>query len=514
MSEHYKEQVRRADGTFGPKRSGGGDAEQMRLAVNKLQGALNSLSSRMDLARKAGEQFDGNRRLWKTLGYPWQDTEVGFNEMLGKYLRSDVATRIVDAPAQTAWRRGVDVVEVDGDGNEVKPEGETEFERDVRTFFDQVDFVERSERIDRVAGIGRYAVGLLVSTKADDLEAPLADDDLEEPEDIGRYAVYRQDHAEIEEFVDAEDVGNPRIGLPEFYEITLVAGKGDEQDEVTETVHWSRVIHVAEDPMEDDIWGRPRMENVFNRLEDLAKISGGSAEMFWSNVGGLLHIAADKDVDFESSDPSKSEADVLEEFADNILEALHEQRRTVGTKGMELEHVGAGTPDPRGIFQVLKALISAGRGMPQNILFGQETGERASSKDLEEWLGRISERQTRFNGPVMVRQPIDRLIEAEAITPPEVGYEVRWPSLYELDESERAEIAQARASAASAAVDAVTAGGETGIEIVRALVPEMEQVFDEDRMQELEAFVEETEGLEREDLERYLENGDREEVTA
>lgn len=512
MSKHYEQQVRRADGTFGPKRSDMDGGEQMQLAVNKLRAAFNSLSSRMDLARKAGEQFDGNRRLWKTLGYPWQDTEVGFNEMLGKYLRSDVAGRIVDAPAQTAWRRGVDVVEVDEEGNEVKPDGETDFEKDVRTFFDQVDFVERSERIDRAAGIGRYAVGLLVSTKADDLKSELSEDDLEGPDDIGKYAVYRQDHAEIEEFVD--DVGNPRLGLPELYEITLVAGKDDEQETVKRKVHWSRVVHVAQDPLEDDIWGRPRLERVYNRLEDLAKISGGSAEMFWSNVGGLLHIAADKDVDFESSDPSKSEADVLEEFADNILKALHEQRRTVGTKGMDLEHVGAGTPDPRGVFEVLKPLIAAGANMPQNILFGQETGERASSKDLEEWLGRISERQTRFNGPVMVRQPIDRLIEAEAITPPEVGYEVRWPSLYELDESERAEIAQARASAASAAVDAVTAGGQTGIEIVRALVPEMEQVFDEDRMQELENFIEETEGLEREDLERYLENGDREEVTA
>ena len=49
----------------------------------------------------------------------------------------------------------------------------------------------------------------------------------------------------------------------------------------TGLVHASRVIHVAEDILDDEVYGIPRLEPLYNYLDDLLKVVGGSAEMFW-----------------------------------------------------------------------------------------------------------------------------------------------------------------------------------------------------------------------------------------
>lgn len=493
---HSQLQPRRADGTFaGPpdassngarRPRGGGDGRgDVRQMANALQRVANALFSD-ERSRLAGKQFGSTREVWKTLGYP-DEVEIEFREFFGKYKRSDIAGRIVDAPAKTTWRRGFEIRELDEDGNPIEGEGETDFEREVRDLFDRTDFLSKAERLDRVAGIGRYAVMLIGSAKAgqEDLQDPLEDDSLQDPEDIVLFSVFREDHAEIEEF--GSDPSEPTFELPTEYRLTLSAGEGD-REEVIEQVHHSRVVHFADDPLEDDVFGRPRLERVFNRLEDVVKIAGGSAEMFWANVGGMLVAKAEGDVEFATED--KTEQEVLDEFADKLIAALHEQRRAVGLKGMELEHIGAATPDPTGIFEVLQALLAAGSEIPKSVLFGTERGDVAKSHDLQEWFGRIEERQERRAGPKIVRETLNRLIDLEVLSEPENGYEVHFPSLHSLDDQEEAEILQAKANAGQAIAEAILSGGDRAVRVLRTLIPELEGVLD-DEMDAIANFVDE-----------------------
>ena len=46
-------------------------------------------------------------------------------------------------------------------------------------------------------------------------------------------------------------------------------------------VHWSRVIHIAENAGGTGVYGLPRLQSVYNRLEDLLKIMAGSGESAW-----------------------------------------------------------------------------------------------------------------------------------------------------------------------------------------------------------------------------------------
>ena len=55
-------------------------------------------------------------------------------------------------------------------------------------------------------------------------------------------------------------------------------------------VHYTRVIHVAEGLLENDVLGTPRLEPIVNRLIDLEKIVGGGSEIFFLNARGGIHM--------------------------------------------------------------------------------------------------------------------------------------------------------------------------------------------------------------------------------
>ncbi|BAQ70866.1 hypothetical protein NHU_03740 [Rhodovulum sulfidophilum] len=65
------------------------------------------------------------------------------------------------------------------------------------------------------------------------------------------------------------------------------------------------MIHIAERALEDESIGTPRLERVWNRLMDLDKLLGGSAEMYRQNVAMLMHLKADLAVQW---DPGEAEA--------------------------------------------------------------------------------------------------------------------------------------------------------------------------------------------------------------
>ena len=75
---------------------------------------------------------------------------------------------------------------------------------------------------------------------------------------------------------------------------TTVGDTGRESDTVA--IPWQRCIHVAENTIEDDVFGQPRLARVLNRIDDLNKVLGASAELYWQNVGGVWHADLDPNV--------------------------------------------------------------------------------------------------------------------------------------------------------------------------------------------------------------------------
>lgn len=401
-------------------------------AVNlhtKLAELISNL--RGTIAGRLGTSFDGARDLYAVLGYK---RDLDFADFASMYERGDIAARIVDAPPQSTWRRKP-IVSTDSN-----PDTFTKFEIEWSAVAQKMKVFHYMERADKLAGIGQYGV-LLIGT-----------DDVRSMEDMARpmgrlrkginsllyLTPFAQGSADIAEL--DTDPSSEHFGLPLMYKIKMASGGGlGATALMTDAmVHWSRVIHIAEGLREDDVYGTPRLKSVFNRLFDVDKIAGGSAEIFWQAAKRIMVLEAKDGFSAVDSD------DALTGMMDEVIHGL---RRVIDLQGYEAKVLETSDVKPDEAFRVALALISSATGIPQRILLGSEQGKMASTQDEINWNGRVADRQLNFAEQVILRPFIDRLIKVNALPPPEANYTITWPSLFELSDKEKAQIGLLKARA-------------------------------------------------------------------
>ena len=124
---------------------------------------------------------------------------------------------------------------------------------------------------------------------------------------------------------DKEDkTTSPRYGLPKSYSVLMEDNSGSSSKNTK--IHWSRVLHIADNRLSSEVYGEPRMKPVYNNLLNVRKISGGSAEMFWR--AGMSGTAWGLDPDIVEptttiTDEQKEEMrDELQKFYDGIQRYL------------------------------------------------------------------------------------------------------------------------------------------------------------------------------------------------
>lgn len=403
------------------------------LTANQFA-TLSVLTERALMASRAGLQFDGARDMYTVLGYK---RTLSYQDYYDRYERQDIASRIVNAAPNATWRKAPEVTE------DERPEQKTIFEEQWEGLVTQLSVYEYLCRVDRLAGIGRYAVLLIGVNDGKALEMPIEQGSLKRPEDVLYLAPYSEKSAAIHSYiVNPQD---PMFGRPEFYAIDFA---GDIKSElphvqVTQKVHWSRVLHIAEGLLEDDIYGTPRLRGVYNLLDDLMKVVGGSAEMYWMEARGGMAFKSERPPD----DPTATQ--------DKIDEYYHGLRRYLLTQNMEVEKLTSQIPRPMENFDVILSLISGATGIPKRILTGSEQAQLASAQDETNWNARVVERMTTHAEPHLLRALIDRLILIGALTPPTQPYTVTWPNLFEMNESEQAEVGLKKTQALTAYANAI-----------------------------------------------------------
>lgn len=391
---------------------------------------IGQLFSRMGFARSMGQTFGGLRDLWATLGY--RDT-VDFEVFLSFYERGDIASQIIDLPADATWSFAPEI-RLTKD----QEEGQ-KFIDEVASLNKRVRLFAKMAQVDRLSGIGRFGI-LLLGLRGEDqsssqLKQP-APTNLTSLKDVLFVKAFHEGNVDISTWVDNES--DPRHGLPLLYSVQFQ--KGDGSGQITRQVHWSRIIHVAENLVNDETYGTPRLIRVINRLDDLNKLVGSAAEIFWLAIAGVMHADLDPDLNVSEEDQEKFETDLIESF--------HGLRRLIQTRGIKLTRIAAeGNVDPGPTYEAEIQLIASTARIPERVLFGSERGELASSQDQRQWNATIKARQLNHAEPVIYRAFFDRMEELGAVTQPE-GWELFWPPLDEPTELELAEIAEAKAKAA------------------------------------------------------------------
>lgn len=400
---------------------------------------LTTMLERRGLAALLGQQYGGKRDLYEVLGY---NRLPGYADYLARYERQDIAGMIVELPAQDTWRTPPTL----RDG---KSEASA-FLGAWKSVAERLGVWHYLRRLDTVAGIGRFGVLVLGlrdvkrvrgRPAATALSDPVQAGSLAGPDDVLYFTVKGEGAVEIAE--SDLDASSPRFGLPQVYEIQFGTAKT--------RVHWTRVIHVAEGLLEDDVYGTPRLRRVHNLLDDLIKVVGGGAEAAWRRADPGVHV--DVRDEYELGETAE------EELEEQVEAFVHQWKKFLMTRGVDVEALAGEVQDTSGLAKMILSLIAGATGIPQRILLGSERGELASRMDENTWAGSIRARRAQFAEPRILRALIDRLIWAGALPAPDNGgYEVVWTPLFEVDDKEASAVAEtfARAVAQYAPGDAAS----------------------------------------------------------
>ncbi len=379
-----------------------------------------------NLAQFMGVTHKGARRVWEQFSYPLTVTSDMYLE---RYNRQDIANRIIDTYPEACWKGDIQVTD------QTETEKDTEFEQAYEKLSRDLKLINLLTRTDKLAGLGEYSVLFIGLNDGLDSKEPIVEGQTFESSDILFLKPFSQGHAEISKFNN--DQASPRFGFPELYNLQVGESSTSRSSvntaQTTKLVHWTRVIHVAEGALETDIIGLPRLLPIFNRLIDLEKVVGSSAELFWLNGRGGLNFNAPLDAQLENK----------AELQQDIENYIHELTRILRTRGMEVKPLQFSIPDPKSNVDVLLKLISAATGIPLRILTGSERGELASSQDKNNFEGRVQERQNDFCGPNMLRLTVDWFITRGILPEPKNGeYDIIFPAVGGLSEIEKADRAQ------------------------------------------------------------------------
>ena len=410
--------------------------------VNYIERTLQAnsiIARRTQLARQASESFEGRRDLYESVGYR---PELYPNDYRGRFERGDIAQRVVRAKPAETWRNPPSIM----DGT--TKEDATEESAFVRDWNDVVNIGQATDelladsktiwhyckRVDTLAGLGEFAVMVVGVGDNAQLYQPLK-------RGAGRQLLYLstfgQDKVDIPPSAFDTDPTSPRFGLPSYYQIKM----GPDHDARTSNVHWTRVVHVADGLLDNDIYGTPRLRAVWNRLSDIEKALAASGEAAWRMATRKIIVSTKDGYTLGEVDATGSST-----TSQQLDEVLHDLRDTLALEGYDVTVIDGQMTDPSALVETNIDIVSATAEIPQRILLGSERGELASSQDRGNWFDSISTRQSEYAEPIILRPLIGRLVYAGVVTAPTSGVFIDWPSLYEPDATEQAEVASKNAA--------------------------------------------------------------------
>lgn len=399
---------------------------------------LNSLTSRLQRSRQLGLSYSNERDIYQAFGYP---KDLEFAHYWALYERGDISSRVVNASPDASWRISPTIQEDKDDTTE------TDFEKAWGELQRSKNIFHHLHRVDRLSGIGRYGILLLGLDDGNELSVPVLPSS---KLNLIYLKAYKEDMVDIIQLDDNQS--SPRYGLPKMYKLKLGVNlpSSNLQSLRAVDVHYTRVMHVAEDPIDNSIFGTPRMKNCYNRLQNMELIAGSSAEMWYRGAFPGYNFKLDPEAQIGTND--------LDKMKDEIESYMHNFKRYLRLRGVDVEAIAPQVSDPSASVDVQLKLISAATGIPTRILFGSERGELASSQDEKNWLDKIIFRRTNYCEPFILRPFIERMI-GFGILPKVPQYSVRWPELIDSSELDKASAMERKTASLVKYADSIAAQG-------------------------------------------------------
>jgi len=198
------------------------------------------------------QTYGGLRDVWSALGYPG-DGKVKFDDYWLRYKRQDVAAAVIEKPVEGSWRQLPIIRGVEDDDVFQKQWEELEDEHGIYRTLIRADIMSR---------IGQYSTVLI---GFDGLEDVRLTDPIESAEKILYLQPYLQKHSQIKSY--SGDSQDSRFGLPDIYSIQVDQSEtkpGSGTSTTSVDVHHSRILHIADNLVESNVYGMPALERVYN----------------------------------------------------------------------------------------------------------------------------------------------------------------------------------------------------------------------------------------------------------
>lgn len=458
--------------------------------------------------------LDPRRSIDTECGYPERIELKHYNKV---WEREGLGKRVVGCLPAESWAVPPEIYEVEDE------DVETEFEKAWKELEGAKSLFAIMQRADELSGIGRFGVILLGLSDGKTLDQEVVGKNLK----LNYVRVFDETVVTVSKM--ETDQSNPRYGLPIEYNITFTdqtgGDMGSQEYGMTTTnantvkVHWTRIIHVADNRRMSEIYGEPRMKPVYNRLLDVRKVLSGSGEMFWRGAfpGYSFEVNPDqKDVELDATT-------IREEF-NNWSQGL---QRYLAVTGVSVKSLAPQVADPLNHLEAQLNYIALTLGIPKRILFGSEEAKLASTQDAKTWKTRLTHRQNSYLTPYLIRPFVDRLIEfgvlpAPAHTTTEVDepeeveeepklrpstnaeetetrpkYTVEWPDMFAMSEEDMAKVSESKtkalASYVSGGVETLITPMEFLTKIMHMSQEEAEAIVEAAKEREEEMAVEQEE---------------------
>lgn len=450
------------------------------IATNQLVRAFQAIAmntASLVRSRLNSSQPDPRRNLNHEFGYP-EGSDISIDMLKDMYDREPIARRVVQLMPKEVWKVSPMIYELENSmdatafenawdtlGRSLSGESWYQDERGSIIW-------EYLQRVDTLSRIGRFGILLLGLDDKKSLSEPVSEIDAS-----GKMTSYRRDNgrkllylrAFDESLVDIAQYesskSNRRYGQPLIYNVTLNdpddAHTGLGLPMGTYQVHWTRVIHVASNLGSSEIFGDPVQRPVFNRLLDLNKLYGGSAEMYYLGARPGYSLESHPSLGGDVQVDDANLRDMLEQFTNGLT-------RWIRTSGFHVNSMEPQISDPANHIRAQLEAICIVLGCPLRKFMGSEIGQLASGQDDTSWNDRCAGYQNSHTTPRLIVPFVDRLISLGVLPIPNAvktspsrnkvfkglsrrfnnvsraGYSVFWPDLNVTSEQDRAKVLEAR----------------------------------------------------------------------
>lgn len=355
------------------------------------------------------------------------------------YDEEGIAARLVGCMPASCWGMYPDVFI--NEGRQKHP-----WEIALKKLSNRIPYMSYMSRLDRISRIGHYGVMLYGFNDSADLSKPVRRN---KKLQLKYLRCYQEYYAPINKLV--LNPKNERNGYPLTYNITMGLSNVDsngmggrspmmmESDQLSlngTPVHWSRILHVADNRDDNEIYGVPVMQQLFRRLLDLRKVYASSAEMYFQGAFPGFSFETHPDLADDADLDIDSIIEVLEDYQNHF-------KRYLASTGGVFKSLAPQVSDPSKQIEAYVAAICAVVGIPIPVFMGQESGQLASSINFKMFNTRIRERQLLHCEPNMLRTFFGDMEKYGVLPKRKDGDEIKvnWRDPNTMSDKEKADVA-------------------------------------------------------------------------